>query len=772
MPNYNAENEEPQSTPSRSTATPRRPNTKAGPAVTPTLQQPFSFKLAKSKQCIEGVLYKLREGTVEYEFFHTRVVTTLHSILDQNNVHLHGGDNVLPALADIIKEDLPDALLLDSMEVPMLAKTDEPYEDNPHPDEFYTTSDDFTLLPYHLEFPDSTNVFKLRKTLQSYKFKIVLHFTLAEYRCQLKLNMHPETRGDTATLTLQQDESDVCMTTNGDKRLMLKHSTAIALFKPDSWRVPRRTDSSPRTEPRALGEDVRLEKSFEEDEEGTHLVKMRKDEQENIKILNATLHDFCSIIQIPTPSGEVTTLERMILKTPRTEQTAHLPENIATGDMQQPEPGDYDSASHYVEILLDKSKCKSQGSVASHFQNQWPHFTANMKPEVLCTLLQFWHEKSSPRVQEAVTKWGLQEDNNTWIFSNCTFKTGSQPVPIDHHHHFVHKACFNNSKSVQFPVLTQCSYTAARYCMANWLFNDGFDYKCGKNAFGARFVFSLALVAVRAGQFWEGSANEVSGVPIAWTVSPKANSGKTTVLNVLSALFGKRCALLSCTSTKVALLEHCQRDSHLGVLVDDVTKTEAREKMYEEYTRMSYDRTSYDCYQKSRDINCMTFVSSNTEFNIKSAPDQQRKIVVHMNEAVRTKRNERAADFWRQLITEKRLSCLLPDFCTLGGAKLQKPAMQDCCLYLCELLTQTRGTKNRVAMLWGTALYCNMLLLVALNLQELIAPTFELPLPGARREGSLHHGVRPGTSQESGRHESQREENRLPPRAQLPLQRH
>ena len=87
-----------------------------------------------------------------------------------------------------------------------------------------------------------------------------------------------------------------------------------------------------------------------------------------------------------------------------------------------------------------------------------------------------------------------------------------------------------------------------------------------------------------------------------------------------------------------------------------------------------------------------------------------------------TKRDDRAADLWRQLITEKRLSCLLPDLCTLGGEKLQKPAMQDFCLFLCELLTQTRGTKNRVAMLWGTALYCNMLLL---NLQELIAPPFE-----------------------------------------------
>ena len=27
-------------------------------------------------------------------------------------------------------------------------------------------------------------------------------------------------------------------------------------------------------------------------------------------------------------------------------------------------------------------------------------------------------------------------------------------------------------------------------------------------------------------------------------------------------------------------------------------------------------------------------------------------------------RDKRAADFWRQLITEKRLSCLLPDLCT------------------------------------------------------------------------------------------------------------
>ena len=104
---------------------------------------------------------------------------------------------------------------------------------------------------------------------------------------------------------------------------------------------PRRTRTatgpSPRTEPRA--EDSRLDKEFYEDEEGTHLVKKRGDDVEYIEILNATLHDLRSIILIPTPSGEVTTLHRLVLKTRRTPKTAHLPEYIATGDLQQPEPG-------------------------------------------------------------------------------------------------------------------------------------------------------------------------------------------------------------------------------------------------------------------------------------------------------------------------------------------------------------------------------------------------------------------------------------------------
>ena len=109
---------------------------------------------------------------------------------------------------------------------------------------------------------------------------------------------------------------------------------------------------------------------------------------------------------------------------------------------------------------------------------------------------------------------------------------------------------------------------------------------------------------------------------------------------------------------------------------------------------MNFDRMSYDCYKKSRDINCMTFVTSNTEFNIKSAPDQQRKIVVRMPNVVSFKRDERAAKLWRQLITDKRLSYLLPDLCTLGGESLQKPAMQDFSYFLCELLTETRGSNN------------------------------------------------------------------------------
>ena len=101
-------------------------------------------------------------------------------------------------------------------------------------------------------------------------------------------------RNEGVQLALQESGEDVCVTTNGNKYLIL--NTTPAFLKPDSWPNPRRTATgpSPRTEPRALGDDVCFEKDFREDEDSTYLVKKRKDDDENIKILNATLHEFFS----------------------------------------------------------------------------------------------------------------------------------------------------------------------------------------------------------------------------------------------------------------------------------------------------------------------------------------------------------------------------------------------------------------------------------------------------------------------------------------------
>ena len=741
MPSRNAENDTPQRTPRRSPATVTARRKKAGVAATPAPQQPFSWRLPKAKQCLEGVLYELREDTDEYEFFYSHVADALKSILE-GGVDLHEGDNVLPALDDIIKEELPDALRLRSIEVPMLAKTDKPYVDNPHPDEFYTTDDEFVLLPSTDEFADNTTVYKLHKSLQSYKFDIKIHFQLCQYDAQLRIAMRTVgSRNEGVQLTLQESGAPVCVTTCGDEALILKTDTAF--LKPDFWPNPRRTRTgpSPRTEPRA--EESRLDKEFCEDDDGTHLVKKRGDEDVSVKILNATLHDLRSIIRIPTPNGEVTTLHRLVLKTKRTPTTAHLPEYIATGDLQQPEPGDYNSEFIYVEILLDIGKCKSNSSIMKHFTEQFAFFSVNMKPEIFTTVMQYWFDKSSPEVQEAVIKFGLQDNDKTFIFGNLTFDIGSDPVPINLNKHFVHKKCFSNIKPSQFPMVTVCPFRAPRFAAARWVFKEGLDYKCGKNADVARFAFSVSSMAVRARQFWSGAANEVAGMPLVWIVAAQANSGKTTVLHALSAVFGKRCPLLSATTTRVALMEHGQRDSHLAILVDDLTKSEQIEKIWEQHTRMNFDGTAYECYKNQRALNCMSIVTSNAEFNKKSAPDQQRKIVVHMPNVVTSKRNKKAAELWRQLVTDKRLSSILPDICTLGGEQLSTEAMQDFSHFLCELLPQTKGTKNRVAMLWGTALFCNIMWLVALNLQELIAPAFETVV-GMYKQHQIQRCIEPG----------------------------
>lgn len=367
-----------------------------------------------------------------------------------------------------------------------------------------------------------------------------------------------------------------------------------------------------------------------------------------------------------------------------------------------------------VEVIVSSLALSTKRDVTVCFGKQYAGLiTGVMEPD---TLFSFILSNPKPPVEQCISYFGRQPNNEVFVAGNCCIVKGGHFTTLEEQGVSIianqfEEAIISVPRS-DYPRHIIIELPHVRYWIATRLWNDVIPEMFLNNTLQARAVLAFSVMGLHASKIWAGQSGLGHGCPFMWVYSSEPNTGKTEAALLAHAMTGGfHRAMWGGDVSKPAMYEKFSQQRDIAICIDDVVlPNNAESKAFKQMGRGVYDRMTRAVSGKTRTPQSTVIFTSNQLCNEDDAAFQSRQLLIKFDALNNNLASDDIPDIFTEWTAIRELSsCLMPDFESIlgDGGKLDSAAIGDCALFLQEFIGAKR---DRSANVYAILMYYMLLL--------------------------------------------------------------